>query len=137
MTTQLFTAALEVIECDSCGTRYGLDPAFVRERRKSHKTFWCPNGCARHYPGQTEEERLRDELARATHREEQARAAATWERERREAADRRSAAAKGQVTKLKRRARAGVCLECNRTFPALADHMAQKHGGRHGRKGPR
>jgi hypothetical protein len=49
------------------------------------------------------------------------------ERELREAAERSAAAAKGNVTKLRKRAAAGVCPCCNRTFLALQKHMAHKH----------
>lgn len=36
-------------------------------------------------------------------------------------------AARGQVTRLKNRAAAGVCPCCNRTFHQLVRHMAAKH----------
>jgi len=40
---------------------------------------------------------------------------------------RRLSAAKGRITKMHNRAAAGVCPCCNRTFVALARHMAAKH----------
>lgn len=43
------------------------------------------------------------------------------------AAERRAAAARGQVTKLKRSATAGVCPCCSHGFPNLARHIAAKH----------
>jgi hypothetical protein len=36
-------------------------------------------------------------------------------------------AGKAQVTKLKKRASAGVCPCCNRTFSNMARHMAHQH----------
>ena len=48
-------------------------------------------------------------------------------REAREGAERRASAARGQVTKLKNRAAAGVCPCCNRQFQNLKNHMATKH----------
>ncbi|WP_159103999.1 hypothetical protein [Rhodopseudomonas sp. B29] len=50
-------------------------------------------------------------------------------RDQREAAERRAAAARGQVTKIKNRVGHGVCPCCNRTFANLARHMAGEHPG--------
>jgi len=40
---------------------------------------------------------------------------------------RRVSAARGRVTKIKRRVQHGVCPCCNRTFSNLASHMKTKH----------
>ena len=45
----------------------------------------------------------------------------------REEAEASLQATKGVVTRLKKRAIAGVCPCCNRTFQQLAAHMAHKH----------
>lgn len=44
-----------------------------------------------------------------------------------EAVKRSAAAYKGAATRLKNRAKAGVCPCCNRTFQNLARHMASQH----------
>lgn len=49
------------------------------------------------------------------------------ERERREAAERSAKAYKGSATRVKNRAKHGVCPCCNRTFKQLANHMKTKH----------
>jgi hypothetical protein len=50
-----------------------------------------------------------------------------WQREHRLGAERRVIAAKGQITKLKKRAKAGTCPCCKRTFHNMAEHMKTKH----------
>ena len=35
---------------------------FESERRNDHKTFYCPNGCPRHYPQESDKERLKRQL---------------------------------------------------------------------------
>lgn len=115
------------IVCGGCGVVFGMTPEFQKLRRKDHKTFWCPSGCGRVYNGPSEEEKLRKQLE--TQRQQNAMFAddARAARERADAAERRAAAARGQVTKLKRRAAAGLCPCCNRTFENLARHMAGQH----------
>lgn len=50
-----------------------------------------------------------------------------YQRSMRKTTERQLIAQKGQVTKLRKRAKAGVCPCCNRTFVGLQRHMAQKH----------
>lgn len=99
----------------------------ARARGKSF-VFFCPHGHEQFFTvGETEADKLRRErdqlkqqAARLIEEASDARREADTER-------RRSAAARGQVTKLKKRAAAGVCPCCNRTFQDLARHMAGKH----------
>lgn len=49
------------------------------------------------------------------------------QRQAKEAAQASLSATKAVVTRLKKRASAGVCPCCNRTFKQLADHMAAMH----------
>lgn len=115
------------IVCGGCGVLFWMTAEYQGDRRRDHKTFYCPNGCPRAFNGPSEEEKLRKAL------ETQKQQNAMWQddaqraRERAEAAERRASAARGQVTKLKNRAAAGVCPCCNRTFANLARHMAGKH----------
>jgi hypothetical protein len=110
-----------------CGMTFAVPSWWENARRRDHAWWYCPKGHSQHFAGQSETEKLRVELAtqeRATNRE---RAAAERLRMERDAEARRGAAARGQVTKLKRRAERGVCFHCNRSFPDLADHMQSKH----------
>ena len=51
------------------------------------------------------------------------------QRDCREAAERSASARKGQITKLKKRAAAGVCPCCNRSFENLRRHIDSQHPG--------
>lgn len=129
MATQQFTGVVEIISCGECGVPFGLDRDFMQERRKDHRTWYCPNGHSRHYPTENEAEKLRRELATV-------RDTAKWYENAYQNATSQNArlervvsAKKGTITKLKRRAANGVCPCCTRTFGNLARHMATKHPG--------
>lgn len=110
----------------SCGVHFGLPESFYNARKKDHKTFYCPNGHSRYYPGKTEEERLKEQLAGTRKWAEEDRQSLMQQRDR---ASRQAAAHKGNVTKLKKRAAAGMCPVCNRSFSALLSHVANQHPG--------
>ena len=119
MTETIYTATMISREC-SCGVVYAISEAFEKARRRDHKTFYCPNGCSRHFPQQTDEEVLRRQLEQAQRRAASAEGQATR-------AEYQRRAAVGQVTKIKKRVANGVCPCCQRTFRDLASHMADKH----------
>lgn len=104
-----------------CGHRVYLADDFIVQRRNDHKTFYC-NVCGgrRHYPDESDTERLRRQLASKEDQLDTMRA----DRDHKEYQRR---AAVGQVTKIKKRVGNGVCPCCNRTFKDLARHMANKH----------
>jgi sRNA-binding protein len=120
MATQTFTDVLSINECGGCGVTWGITRSYEAERRKDHKTFYCPNGCWRYFPQKNTEERLRAELARTE-------GALVEERQRAEHAKRQLAAAKGRITRMRKRAAAGVCPCCNRQFTQVLRHMRAKH----------
>lgn len=105
--------------------------------RRSGQTFYCIWGHPQVYTkGPTEADELRRERDRlkqqAARLEDEKRIAwntANAQADRAAAAERRASAARGQVTKLKKRAAAGVCPCCNRQFTDLQRHMASKHAG--------
>jgi hypothetical protein len=113
------TTDLEATDCCVCGVVFALPGRLLSKRRTDGGDFYCPNGHVLVYK-KPEVDRLREQLAAS-------RSVAAAERERREAAERSVSAAKGQVTKLKRRVSNGVCPCCNRTFANVARHMATKH----------
>lgn len=118
--TQEFTGVLVAVTCGNCGVTFGLDDVYQKALVKSHATFYCPNGHASHYLGESEADKLRRQL-------EWAQNDATSQRERREAAERSRAALKGQVTRIKNRVAAGKCPCCRTKFADLASHMAESH----------
>jgi len=83
-------------------------------------SIYCPLGHSYFIAAQGKAAELEKRLLRE--RECSARLAA--ERDQAEASAR---AQKGHATRLRKRAKAGVCPCCNRTFKQLARHMATKH----------
>ena len=119
-------AEFERQDCITCFVQFMVPTGFTARRRQDKAAFYCPNGHSMSYT-QSEADILRRERDRLKQREAQLNDEIRQQRELREAADRRASAARGQVTKLKKRAAAGVCPCCNRTFTSLARHMAMKH----------
>lgn len=118
----------EYVELGCCGFATLLPADFIRARKNDHKSFYCPScGESRYYPGKSDKERLEEQLAAVQRGKELAEARAERERNNAKAARRSARAHKGVATRLKNRAKAGVCPCCNRTFKQLAAHMKNKH----------
>jgi hypothetical protein len=120
--TLVFEETFEVYTCchPACGIRFAMSAAYVRDRRKDHQWWHCPNGHLQHFDQESKEERLQRELQVAQQQ------MARIEDERREA-ERREAAAKREVARVVKRAHAGVCPCCQRSFANVARHMKMKH----------
>lgn len=116
--------------CCRCKTVFWMSDDIYRialERRERFQ-FYCPNGHEQHYvAGQSEAEKLRLERDRLKQQLAQKDDEIKRQRDLREHEERRVSAAKGQITKLKKRAKAGTCPCCNRTFANMAAHMKTKH----------
>ena len=52
------------ITCASCGVVFGMPDHLESELRRTHKSFYCPNGHSIHFAGKTKEEKRIDELER-------------------------------------------------------------------------
>ncbi len=94
-----FDAAQVKIWCCSCDIAFSVPANWNRERMDDHESFFCPNGHKQSYQGQSEAEKLRDELLARTE----------------------------ELTSLKNRIANGVCPCCNRTFVNLGRHIGTKH----------
>lgn len=124
-------------KCLTCGVGIWLTAEQYEHLKQSCQSFFCIWGHSQHFvQGPSEAQKLRQERDRlkqeAARLEEVAARERRWRGEAedaRAAAERRASAARGQVTKLKKRAAAGVCPCCNRTFQDLARHMAGQHPG--------
>lgn len=115
---------LEVLSCWSCGILYAVPEAMLASGRNDPSISWyCPNGHNTHFPGKTVTERLAAERNRA------GRIAA--ERDQLQASLRSQRAAttraRNERDRLERRAKAGVCPCCQRTFKQLRRHIASQH----------
>lgn len=125
--TMYATEVLEVVQCASCAIKYAIPRKFVSERRDDHKSFYCPNGHSQWFPGKSDAEKLRAELEREKERTAHAREWARQEQSRKQVAQRQAAAARGQVTRIKRKVARGECPCCTKTFADLHAHMAETH----------
>lgn len=114
-----FTTYLNLHHCCACGTAFGLDSGHERALRESKEEFYCPRGHTQYFSGETTEakaQRLQLALQREQEAKRMALADAQGERLRREKAEAKV-----------RRARKGVCVDCNRTFVNVQRHRASKH----------
>lgn len=117
---------LVVMDCPTCYVLFALPKRMAADHRRDGGSFYCPSGHSMSYT-KTELERVRAEL-------EKAQRAAIDAREERDNAERTAAiartTAKRETTRrknLQKRATAGVCLLCHRSFEQLRRHMASKH----------
>jgi len=122
MATKTYVGVLgNVVGCYSCGTQFAMDETLEENRRRDHKTFYCPNGHGQCWTGKSDIEQARESLR--------------WERDRaaRLLAERDQISAslrttKGHVTRLRNRAASGECpFGCGRRFAGLTEHIAKAH----------
>jgi len=119
---EVVSVALERLTCGTCGISFAVPATWLAGRRSGEEEggrFYCPNGHGRQFR-ETDVDRLKRQL-------KQAEAARDWHQRRAAERDRQLVAARGQMTKLKRRIQHGVCPECQRSFQNLRRHMATKH----------
>lgn len=119
---------LYIQDCCTCFMRFAVPKSFDAARRKDGKSFFCPAGHSQSYTD-SENDRIRRERDRLKQEAARLEENAARERQLREAAERSASARKGQITRLKNRAAAGVCPCCNRSFENLRNHMSAKHPG--------
>lgn len=119
--------------CATCGISFGMPTEFHQRRRGDGGDFFCPAGHCNVYR-ETAQMRLEKAAKRAQELLEQERrlkeiavANATYQSNRADIADRRRAATSGVVTRMKKRASAGACPCCTRTFSNMARHMKDMH----------
>lgn len=113
-------------ECVDCFCKFGVPIGFTASRRSDKRRFFCPNGHSMSYT-ESDADKLRRERDRLAQQLAYKDDLIADERRRREEAERATSAQKGVVTKLRKRASAGVCPCCNRTVSQMARHMASKH----------
>lgn len=125
----------EEFQCVTCSIAFCVPNGYIDNRRRDGKTFNCPNGhemTFRETEGdriRRERDQLKQKLAQKDDEIKAAWATANKQAEYVAAGERKLRAARGQITKIKRRASNGVCPCCNRTFSDLARHMHSKHPG--------
>jgi hypothetical protein len=128
-----FNVTIELVteECCNCGVLFGIPVDMQRRRRNDHQSFYCPHGHPQHYDSESAEEQLRRELreAEARHAKQLAQEAERRQRAEEDAMNlaQRNRALTGEVTKARKRAAAGVCGFCHRTFQNVTRHVASQH----------
>lgn len=114
--------------CYKCKVPLWLDEAEERVLRQTGGEFFCRWGHGQVFAaGKTEAEvarEERDEERRRRERLEQENARLAFEANESAEAARK---AEAETARLKKRAGAGICPCCNRTFTQLARHMQAKH----------
>lgn len=115
--------------CAKCKCEVWIPDELYGAARHSEKVgFFCSYGHSLMFPqGESVEDKLRRERDRLAQQIAYKDDRIKQLREDAESADRRAAAARGQVTKLKKRASAGTCPCCSRTFSNMAEHMKKQH----------
>jgi uncharacterized Zn finger protein (UPF0148 family) len=121
------TISIEGQQCGECGVWFGLESNHRAKLVRENGSFYCPNGHSRRFVGQTEAERLREQLRRTEVCLANAREDARIQRQNRRVAERKTSAQKGVVTRMKRRISKGRCVCCSREFKDLGRHMANQH----------
>jgi len=121
-----FNVDLEQTDCCTCGVVFALPNTLLAHKRNNGGQFYCPNGHSLVY-AETEVQKLRKRLDQALTRENEQRQRAEAERESAQREMRRADKLAKEAARQKKRASAGVCSCCNRTFANLARHMATKH----------
>lgn len=116
MSSILHTLNIESEICCACGTPFGIEAGLKRNLTNTHRSFYCPNGHAQSYVGETNEERLSKELTRLRSQKDQVD---------QELLNKNRALKKFESQK--KRIKNGVCPCCNRTFLNLQSHMKTKH----------
>lgn len=127
MSTIIREVTLFTDTCINCGITFAYPSSLNQTLRESHRDFFCPNGHAQHYTGESEAEKLRKQLARARADVTLYKDFYAEEREVRERTERRLSATRGVVTRTKNRIARGVCPCCNRHFENLHRHMTMQH----------
>ncbi len=110
---------LNAHDCPTCGVVYGLTEELERRRRDDGGGFYCPNGHTIVFAG-GERERLREQVSRLQTQKDH-----LLQSNERLCNDLMDAAK--EARRLQRRAAAGMCEVCRRTFANKANHMKKKH----------
>lgn len=114
------------ITCYKCKVPFQIAEGHYTRLKASEETFYCPNGHPQHFC-ESEATLLRRERDRLKQQLAQRDDALTHRREQQAQTERKLAATKGVVTRLRNRVGAGVCPCCTRSFENLARHMQTRH----------
>lgn len=110
-----------------CGIAFCVPAWWEKKRRDDHTTFYCPNGHGQSFSKESDEEKYRRERDIAKQqcaRIEEEKNIALRQRDEAKMTAARAAKKTKQLTK---RAAAGTCPCCTRSFSNMAEHMKKEH----------
>lgn len=113
------TVQMTDMECGNCGIVFSVPETWRAEKQRNGGSWYCPNGCCRVY-----RESDADKTKRLLEEERKRHANTLARLNEAQAAEEKAAK---EIKRMKKRAAAGVCPCCNRTFQQLARHMKTKH----------
>ncbi len=121
-----YITEMVIVNCCNCGMAFAMTNDFYRRRSTEGGNFYCPSGHSQYYTT-TENQRLKNEVDRLARQKQLAEDDATHHEEARRRVERKLAATKGVVTRVKKRINNGVCPCCQRHFCNMERHMRSKH----------
>jgi len=129
MSTLTYSVTLTTKACPVCAVAYALPQILLdRAEEDDSRQWFCPNGHSLHFPkGGREIDKLRAGLLTAESERD-------FARRERDAAERLAERERREAKRILKRANAGVCQDCHRSFADVAKHRATKHGDEAARK---
>lgn len=126
---------VDIGECYRCKEPMWMTRASYETYQRNHQTFYCTHGHPQVFAeGKSEAQKLKDQLEAERRQRQRAEQSIAYEQDRARKAEeeaehqrRRANGYKGHAARITKRAKGGVCPCCNRTFTALARHMATQH----------
>ena len=118
---------LATVVCGSCGGIYAIAERYHKHKQELGGYWNCPYCQCSWGFGTSTIDKLNKKLADAQRQVEQECKLKEWAQQDARLAENRRRAAKGQLTKVKKRIGNGVCPCCNRSFENLRNHMLAKH----------
>lgn len=129
--TMEYTGVLTLVTCpnEQCMTTYAIPDRLERERRRDHKSIYCPFGHSWYYPGESDLEREKRLRKEAERRRDWADARARAAHDQARAAERSARAYRGHLTRARNKIANGVCPvgNCRRHFDNVQAHIATEH----------
>lgn len=131
----MITPPMINIPCCKCKAAMWMPVDWDNLFRADHRTFYCINGHPQSYSQQPteadlirqERDRLKQQMAQKDDEIALERRNTQSARERAEHERKRANGYKGHAARISKRAKAGTCPCCNRTFSQLARHMQTQH----------
>lgn len=133
MITDTRLTTFEYFTCPECGIQTGCDQSYMARLRERKKSFFCLNGHSLSFNPQGDDAiksklaLVEKQLLAKTRQLEMSEAETEEARRRSDALAKSLASTKSTLERTKKRAAAGVCPCCNRSFEVLHRHMQSQH----------